>query len=386
MEAHIERRARAPTTITMLYEAIIKGGLPFFTKLLRDDPFIVDRSIIENSSTGFNQSPLHVAADMGHMEMVKSLIDMRPSMCLARDQDGRNPIHVAAIKGHVDVVQELHEANPHAAQKKTNDGETILHLCIKHYQLKALEVMVKLTEEDGAQLLNSMDINGDTVLHLAVSSKQPEMTAVDIHLKQSRKNSGDEKIGQSLKIAKAKPAKHALNQQANDTWLEKQRTSLMVVASLIATMAFQVGINPPGGVWQDNENDHSAGASIWSYRSKVSFGFNVILVCNTIALTSSLSVILLLISGLPCTRYFLFGLRIILWITVTATTFTYLFAIGNLTHHAFAAFWRLLCGCLMGCLLLMGIICLGNAMRFIFKLLGWQRMESIRRFGNKFFT
>lgn len=35
-------------------------------------------------------------------------------------------------------------------------------------------------------------------------------------------------------------------------WQRKKRNTLMVVASLIATMAFQVGANPPGGFWQDN--------------------------------------------------------------------------------------------------------------------------------------
>ena len=37
-----------------------------------------------------------------------------------------------------------------------------------------------------------------------------------------------------------------------DDWLDKQQSALMVVASLIATMAFQAGVSPPGDVWGDN--------------------------------------------------------------------------------------------------------------------------------------
>ncbi|KAH6761350.1 ankyrin [Perilla frutescens var. frutescens] len=36
-------------------------------------------------------------------------------------------------------------------------------------------------------------------------------------------------------------------------WLERTKSTLMIVATLIATMTFQVGVNPPGGVWQEDQ-------------------------------------------------------------------------------------------------------------------------------------
>jgi hypothetical protein len=42
------------------------------------------------------------------------------------------------------------------------------------------------------------------------------------------------------------------NNQGN--WMEQMRGSLMVVATVIASLTFQIAINPPGGVWQSNTN------------------------------------------------------------------------------------------------------------------------------------
>ncbi|XP_010552233.1 PREDICTED: uncharacterized protein LOC104822652 [Tarenaya hassleriana] len=36
-------------------------------------------------------------------------------------------------------------------------------------------------------------------------------------------------------------------------WLERARGNLMVVATVLATISFQVAINPPGGVWQQDD-------------------------------------------------------------------------------------------------------------------------------------
>ncbi|KAK2994873.1 hypothetical protein RJ640_001653 [Escallonia rubra] len=37
------------------------------------------------------------------------------------------------------------------------------------------------------------------------------------------------------------------------TWLEKKYDALLIAATLIATMAYQAAINPPGGLWQEDQ-------------------------------------------------------------------------------------------------------------------------------------
>lgn len=69
----------------------------------------------------------------------------------------------------------------------------------------------------------------------------------------------------------------------------------------------------------------NAGTSI--LMSKAPGRYNALLVSNSIGMISSLTVIILLISGLPCKRLFMEVLMFTLWIATTSTTFTYLFAL-----------------------------------------------------------
>uniref|UniRef100_A0A803N870 PGG domain-containing protein n=1 Tax=Chenopodium quinoa TaxID=63459 RepID=A0A803N870_CHEQI len=285
MEAHIERGQLL--AITRLYDAALKGDVPSLLHLLGEDPLILDRCIIGKSGS-FMQSPLHLAANFGHvnfteeiikqkpelvelvdqikrssplhiasakgnLQIVEILLTVNPSICYTHDQDGKTPVHVAAINGQIEVLTTLLKVEPQAAWERTIGGDTVLHLCVKHKQPKALSFLVK-TMDDG-ELLNFDDAVGNTVLHLAVAAKQSE---------RSRKDGiQDEQLWQHLNRANALPAKEALKPKKDRAWLEDQRTSLMVVASLIATMAFQAGINPPGGVWQD-DTGHVAGTAIWT--------------------------------------------------------------------------------------------------------------------------
>ncbi|KAI8525329.1 hypothetical protein RHMOL_Rhmol13G0222300 [Rhododendron molle] len=110
-------------------------------------------------------------------------------------------------------------------------------------------------------------------------------------------------------------------------WLTKKRDSLMIVASLIATMAFQAALNPPGGVWQEDSkvNGSRAGEAVMAYNYQDSYPY--FLRFNTIGFVASLSTILLLISGLKFkNKATMWTLMVTMWLAITSIAITYGFA------------------------------------------------------------
>lgn len=86
----------------------------------------------------------------------------------------------------------------------------------------------------------------------------------------------------------------------------------MVVASIIATMACETRINPPKGLWPEINK-------ATSFRKTSEF-----LSYNTTGFLASLTVILLLIGGLPLrSKFILWILTVIIWVAIASMLLAY---------------------------------------------------------------
>ncbi|XP_061360231.1 uncharacterized protein LOC133304236 [Gastrolobium bilobum] len=134
-----------------------------------------------------------------------------------------------------------------------------------------------------------------------------------------------------------------------DEWLKDMRGNLSLVATVISTMTFQTVINPPGGVMPTKDNVKDVTDCTFAMTNKcpgpgeailaVRFPgrYERFLVCNTICFISSLSVCLLLVSGIPLNhRCPIWLLSIGMCITITSLALTYLYGMSMVTPDSFS--------------------------------------------------
>lgn len=155
-----------PFTETPLHIASLLGHTEFCHVLLDMNPSLAG----EVNSEG--RYPLHLASAKGHAEIVKALLLTNSGICLIRDKDDKLPLHFAAMRGRLGVIKELIRAKPHSVREMNeNDDGSLLHLCVRYNHLEALKFLVESVRGDN-QFLCIKDMEGNTILHLAVRRRQ----------------------------------------------------------------------------------------------------------------------------------------------------------------------------------------------------------------------
>ncbi|XP_058193240.1 ankyrin repeat-containing protein At2g01680-like [Rhododendron vialii] len=241
-------------------------------------------------------------------------------MCLARNRDGANPLHVAAMRGKVEVLDQLLQANPHAARARVFNGgsKTILHLCIGYNQPHCLRILLEKYFKD-EEFVNAKDNMDNTILHLAVADRSYEMVAhvlfstkIDVNAINAKKQTamdilfekekGTQPEGSGgillelLKICDAKTARQA-HDILDPTEIAQKRNGILVAAALMATLGFQAGMAPPGGVWQEDKDGHQSGKAVMASNYPILYSF--FLCFNILGFISSLATLVLMITNMP---------------------------------------------------------------------------------------
>lgn len=195
------------------------------------------------------------------------------------------------------------------------------------------------------EFVNVIDGRGNNILYLAMTNKQVEAlnylltnATLDINMKNASKYTAldilaqirkDVKNSDDIKNKLQKAGAMSGKDVGQSEWLAKKKETIMLVATLIATIAFQAGMSPPGGVWH-NSDGHRAGEAVIAYNYPNSYPYFIR--ASTVGFVASLSTILLLISGLAFKRrIFMWILPAIMWLTIKSMAVTYAISIVVIT-------------------------------------------------------
>ncbi|KAL4290722.1 hypothetical protein GQ457_14G023390 [Hibiscus cannabinus] len=182
-------------------------------QLIKEDPCVLERI----DSIPFLDTPLHVAACAGRVDFMMEMMNLKPSFATRLNQDGSSPMHLSLknnrtqtllrllkfdrglvrVKGRegltplhhvvqtgdVDLMVKFLEACPEAIEDVTVRDETVFHLAAKNDMFDAFQVLVGWlvrSRHEAAQrwekeLLSWADIEGNTVLHIAVIKNNSQM-------------------------------------------------------------------------------------------------------------------------------------------------------------------------------------------------------------------
>ncbi|KAE8056540.1 hypothetical protein FH972_013308 [Carpinus fangiana] len=316
----MDRRHDEEENMVELYEASRNGCVSSLNTLIQRDAYIFDRV----SLTSFSETPLHIAALLGHLEFSRALVSMKPELVEEVDSKGRSPLHIASALRAI------------PRYSKDHDGNSLLHLAVMLKQMKTIKYLLSISEIETklnrfgdiafdvseAGVRRSLDPNSNSLL--ATSNAIGPNAALPTQSGQSDCSKFRRWWSSLVK-----------NFKYQDNWMEETRGTLMVVATVIASMAFQAAISPPGGVWQENtttggfnckQHICEAGTPALAYRWPDDY--LKFLSFNTASFFASLSVVFLVVSGFPLSSQLaIWFLTLAMSTAVTFMAITYLWIV-----------------------------------------------------------
>lgn len=131
-------------------------------------------------------SPLHLAVeytsasvqDEGKRkrnETAKALIELDCGLIRVKGKERMTPLHFAVKLNNMDLLAEFLRVCPGSIDDLTNKFQSAVHIAVEE-KVEALDVLLGwLSRRNREDVLDFKDNNGNTVLHIAVETKQTEV-------------------------------------------------------------------------------------------------------------------------------------------------------------------------------------------------------------------
>ncbi|XP_020673227.2 protein ACCELERATED CELL DEATH 6-like [Dendrobium catenatum] len=305
---------RGPRGQTALHAALIAVKSSDAVKMLLDKMPELNLKM-DNSLS----SPIHYAASLGDVNMVRLLLQADATIAHLLDDHGLSAIHIAASKDYANVIDEILHRCPDANELTDINGNNFIHVAAK----KRATTVVKqvLSNPLLRQSTNEINHQGNTPLHLAAMNCNREivhlllsysrvdtnvinrkgLTPLDIasscansNIRLRMKNMCEE-----LTSAGSKFGAHRMDilmgkdQRRPEEELNRYRTlasNMAIVAVLITTVTFAAAFTLPGGYINDDSYQEE-GMAILAKK----LAFKLFLISDTISMLSSICVTCLLI-------------------------------------------------------------------------------------------
>ncbi|KAK6636040.1 hypothetical protein RUM43_009692 [Polyplax serrata] len=154
---------------TALHLAAMNGYTHLVSFLIKDHNAMIDVLTLRK------QTPLHLAAAAGQLEVCRLLLELGASID-ATDDLGQKPIHVAALNNYSEVVQLFLQQHPSLVTANTKDGNTCAHIAAIQGSVAVLEELMKFDRQGVITARNK--ITEATPLQLAAEGGHAEVVKV----------------------------------------------------------------------------------------------------------------------------------------------------------------------------------------------------------------